>query len=412
MSAALAVYRAVWRVGAALRVPALVLRGRPAELGERCGLAPETGSGGEPLWLHAASVGEIGAAHALVRELRADEGRRLAVSTMTRTGRERAEDLAPDVGPFHIPLDAPAYVRRCLDRLRPSALVLLETELWPNLLLELGRRGTPWAIASGRMTGRSLRRPGFVRAVFRKVLSTAAAVGARTEGDAERFVAMGARPAAVRVTGDLKEDRPVAARVPSPDDRPRWIAACTRPGEEEIAIGAARRVAASVPAGELVLAPRHPERFEDVVSLAARSGWPVRRWQDRDRPGPSDGWSVLVVDAMGVLDEAYRRSRCAFVGGSLRPFGGHSPREAAVVGRPVLLGPHTEHCADLATALVSAGAARRVTGEEDLAAAVEMLLRDDAEAERRGRAAHATVAVRSGAAARTIDLLRARGVLG
>lgn len=411
MSAGLALYRAVWSAGVALRVPSLVLRGRPAELRERLGLVPVSAPGREPIWVHAASVGETSAAEALLPELHARApDRAVALSTMTRTGRVRAERVAPDVGPFHAPLDAPVCVRTCVDRLRPVALVLLETEIWPNLLLELARRGIPWSIASGRLTERSLRRPAPVRAVLREVLATVSAVGARTEGDAERFVAMGAPPEAVLVTGDLKEDRPVPPRVPPPADGPRWIAACTRPGEEEIAIGAARRVARSIPRGELVLAPRHPERFEEAVAAATRSGWPVRRWRDRD--AAVDGWSILVVDAMGVLPEAYRRSHCALVGGSLRPFGGHSPLEAAAAGRPVLLGPHTENCAALATRLEAAGAATRVGNEEELAAAVELLLSDAGEAERRGRAAHAAVSATSGAARRTSELLGERGALG
>ena len=334
MSAALSLYRAVWGAGVTLRIPSLVLRGRRTELRERLGFGPTSSPGTEPLWIHAASVGETTAAEALLGELRDRAPRAIALSTMTRTGRARAEALTPDLGPFHAPLDAPDCVRNCLDRLRPRALVLLETELWPNLLLELADRGIPWAIASGRLTERSLRRPGFVRAVYRRVLATVTALGARTEGDAE-----------------------------------------------------------------------------EAATTAARSGWPVRRWKDRDFPAADDGWSILVVDAMGVLGEAYRRSHCALIGGSLRPFGGHSPLEAAAAGRPVLFGPHTEHCDELAATLEREGGAQRVGTEEELAAAVENLLRDEVEADRRGRAAHEAVAARGGAARRTVDWLGERGVL-
>jgi 3-deoxy-D-manno-octulosonic-acid transferase len=411
VNVALSIYRAVWGAGLALRIPSLVLRGRPDELRERLGFVPQPPPGGGPLWIHAASVGETAAAEAVLRELGRCAPRAVALSTMTRTGRARAARLAPDFGPFPFPLDAPRCVRTFLERLRPSALILLETEIWPNLLLELSARSIPWAVASGRLTARSMRRTRFVRGVYRRVLEGVAAVGARTEEDAERFRTLGAPSDAVRVTGDLKEDVDVAPRVAPPRDGPRWIAACTRPGEEEIAIGATRRVARTLPRGELILAPRHPDRFREVAETAARSGWPLRRWEQRDDPRSDNGWSILVVDEMGVLEEAYRRSHCTLVGGSLRPFGGHSPLEAAAAGRPILLGPHTENCSALATRLEESGGALRVRNEEDLADAVERILRDTEEAERRGRAAHAVVAAGGGAAKRTLDWLSERGVL-
>ena len=410
MSPLLGMYRAVWATGLALRIPWWLLRARPEELRERLGECPVPGPA-PPLWIHAASVGETVAAGVLIKTIRARAGPPVALSAMTRTGRRNGSALAPDFGPFHPPLDGPEIVRRFLDRLRPRALVLLETEIWPNLLVELRVRSIPWAIASGRLTKRSERRLRLVRGLFREILVGVAAVGARTEEDADRFRRLGAPADAVRVTGDLKEDRDVPPRGDPPDDVPRWIAACTRPGEEEAAVRATRTVAATIPRGELVLAPRHPERFDAAAEIAAHSGFAVRRWADRDVPAAAAGWTILLVDEMGVLEEAYRRSRCAFVGGTLRPFGGHSPLEAAAAGRPVLFGPHTENCRDLAARLERNGGAERVADESELAEAVRRLLGDGAEATRRGRAAHATVATGGGAARRTLDFLVERGVI-
>lgn len=408
MSLALAAYRAVWSAALALRLPSVLLRDRPRELDERFGRGPDVPPGS--LWIHAASVGETVAAGSLVRALRRGGAAHLAVTTVTRTGRERAAVLRPDVGPCHAPLDAPGPVRTFLDRVRPRCLVLLEGEVWPNLLAEISARGIPWAIASARMSARAHRRLSLIRGSMAGVLSRASAVAARTPADAERFRSLGATPEAVRVVGDLKEDRAVTDWTPPPGDVPRWIAACTRPGEEEEILGVVGLLRAELPSGELILAPRHPERFEEVARLAEHSGLPVRRWRERNGEPPGAGWSVTLVDQMGVLDEAYARAQCAFVGGSLRPFGGHSPLEAAAAGRAALVGPHTENCSDAVARLERAGGLERVTSGADLAVRVHRLLSDAAAAHRHGRAAHEAARQASGVGRATVAFLEARGV--
>jgi 3-deoxy-D-manno-octulosonic-acid transferase len=353
-------------------------------------------------------MGELDAARPLAVALR-EAGHRVALSTMTRTGRAKAGSLEPDVGPFHLPIDAEPPVTRCLDRLRPAALILLETELWPTLLGVLSARGVPWGLASARLSDRSLRRMRRAGRMYRHVVESAGAIAARSEADAERFLALGAAPAVVRVTGDLKEDREPRPIEPAPNGRPVWIAACTRPDEERIVLEALRRVESVVPEGELLLAPRHPDRFEAVARLVGETGRPVRRWRDRDAaPGPGR-WSVLLVDEMGVLDEAYRRAHLAFVGGSLVDRGGHSPLQAAEAGRPVLFGPHDDNCREVAVALERAGALRRVDGEESLAAALVEWLGSPEATAARGASAHRTIAGRAGATRRTLEFLRERG---
>ena len=252
-------------------------------------------------------------------------------------------------------------------------------------------------MASGRISKRSKARLGLVPGLVRRVLQTAAAVAARTDEDAGRFLALGARPEVVRVTGDLKDDRAPSPWVPPPSDRPRWIAACTRPGEEEEVLTAMRAIAETNSAGELLLAPRHPERFAEVGELLGRAAIPWRTWERRDDPpiAPSE-WEVVLVDEMGVLDEAYRRATCAFVGGSLRPFGGHSPLEAAAAGRAVLAGPHTETCEAAVTRLEAASALQRVHDGAQLGACVTELLTDAERAHRIGRAAHGVAGRRNG----------------
>lgn len=405
----LAIWRGLGATACAVGLPELWLRGRDAERRERLGEAP-TPAQAAPLWIHAASVGETTAAAALVRAVRKRVAQPIAVSTSTRTGRERASTLRPELGPFFAPLDAPAPVRRAVDRLRPAAFVALETELWPTLLDELARRGVPWGIASGRVSSRSFSRMRVVRGLYESVLRRVTMIAARSEEDAARFVSLGAPTEHVRVTGDLKEDREVGAWEPPPADVPRWIAACTRPGEEEIVLAALSSLAKVRSHGELELAPRHPERFAEAESLCRAAGLPVRRWRDR-AAAPPEGWSVVLVDEMGVLDEAYRRASCAFVGGSLAPFGGHSPWEAAAAGRPVLTGPHVAHCREAVESLRVAGAATEIRSAEELASRVEACLAEPAAVERAGRAAQETLRTRSGAARATVELFMERGLL-
>jgi 3-deoxy-D-manno-octulosonic-acid transferase len=247
-----------------------------------------------------------------------------------------------------------------------------------------------------------------VRGLYEPVLRQATAIAARSDADAARFRSLGASAECVRTTGDLKEDREVGAWEPPRVDG--WIAACTRPGEEEIVLEALATIAKARPAGELALAPRHPERFEEVAAICERAGVALRRWRDRAARSPS-GWSVLLVDEMGVLDEAYRRATCAFVGGSLAPLGGHSPWEAAAAGRAVLTGPHVAHCRDAVESLRAAGAATEVRTADELAARVAFYPWPTPRPPSAGRAARATLAARSGAGIATVEFFLERGLL-
>lgn len=411
MSWAELLYRSAAAAAVGAGVPRLVLRDRPGELAQRLGrIEGPCGA----LWLHAASVGELGAAGALLQRLRADGAGPVTLSVMTRTGLRAAGALPLDSPPFHPPLDAPSCVSRALDRLRPTAWCALETELWPTLVRELSRRKIPAAIASARLSERGFARMRRGGALYGPLVRRLAAIAARTEEDAARYVALGAPRDRVRVTGDLKEDRPLPDRVPPPDG-PRWIAACTRPGEEDDVLAALAAIERRVPRGELVLAPRHPERFDEVAALVAASGRPLRRWSQGnggDRfAAPDDGWRVLLVDEVGVLDDAYRASSVAFVGGSLRRFRGHSPWEAARAGRPVLMGPDTSNCADAFARLESRGGAVRVADAAELARRVGDWLADPAAAERAGAAAHGVVRDGLGGGERTVAFLRECGVV-
>ncbi len=403
------VYRALGRAGTGAHLPQFLLRDRPDELAERLGRWPQAPQ--PTYWLHAASVGELTAAGPFVRALRGDRLGPIALTAMTRTGRRKATELDPDVGPYHAPIDAPGPVRRAVEALRPKAWIAMETELWPALSHELVRREVPLAVVSARLSPSGLARMKRAASLYAPARRGLRAVGARTEDDAQRWREFGIPAEAIRCTGDLKEDGDVPPRADPPTDLPRWVAACTRPGEEEEVLAALEIVEARVPRGELMIAPRHPERFEEAADRAARTGRPVRRWDRRDDDPPTSGWSLVVVDRMGVLDEAYRRSSAAFVGGSLVPVGGHSPWEAACAGRPVVMGPDVTNCADAFRRLERAGGAVQVDGAEALGARIATWLTDPVAARRAGEAAHAVTVEAAGAARRTLDFLRERGVL-
>ena len=367
------------------------------------------------LWLHAVSLGETRAAQPLVSALRARwPGHRLLVTQMTPTGREAARELYPDAAVEYLPYDYPWAARRFLARWRPSLGILMETELWPNLLAAAREARVPMALVNARMSERSA--AGYARfgGVAREALASLACVAAQTPDDAQRLEALGAMSPVV--TGNLKFDaQPDAALLARGRDwrtafaRPRvWLAASTREGEEALLLRAAERL--REPSTLLVLVPRHPQRFDTVARLAQSQGWRVARRSQTEHPGPDiDLW---LGDSMGELPAYYAAADLAFVGGSLLPLGGQNLIEACACGVPVLVGQHTFNFAQATQQAIAAGAARRAADADALIDAVAAWLDDD---ERRAAAALAArdfAAAHRGATARTLALLEplARGL--
>lgn len=410
MSAWLSAYRAVGRAGVALRVPDLALRGRPEERRERLGYVPAGDPETPPLWLHAASLGETVAAGALLEELRKAGIAPVALSTMTRTALERAREYRPDVGPFFAPLDVEGPVSTALDRLRPRALVTLEGEFWPIWLAALGRRQKPWAAASARMSDRSFRRYRRFGGPMAALWANAGAIAARSDDDAARFVELGVPESVVAVTGDLKEAQPLAPVVERGEEPWRVLAACTRPGEEDEVILAIHGISAQIPRGELWIAPRHPKRFAEVAETLRQALFPVRRYADR-AAGPETGWSIVLVDEMGVLGPCYDACDVAIVGGSLRPFRGHSPLEAARAARPVIMGPHVENCRDVVRRLEDAGALLTTRSAAELAAALLHFGLDREAGRRAGRQGRRVMEDAQHVGERTLEHLAGRGIV-
>ncbi len=329
---------------APIAVGALALR--PAlrvGIRQRLGALPRLAD--RSVWIHGASVGEVLAATRLIDLLR-DRGRAVFATSTTVTGRDVLRRTRPDVPCELAPLDHPWCVEAALGRVRPAAVVLVETELWPAWISAAKRRGIPVIVVSGRVSDRSYPRYLRLGRLLRSTLRRLAAVGARSAVDRDRFVALGARSEVVSVTGDLKLEPTPDPKPLAPDlervlgDVPLVVAGSTHPGEEGPLLGAlAEAESEGVPAA-LVLAPRHLERIAEVEALVRRGGRTLRR---RTALGsvPLAAGEVLLLDTIGELPSLYARAGVAFVGGTLVPRGGHNVLEPVLAGCPVLFGRHT-----------------------------------------------------------------------
>ncbi len=382
---------------------------------ERMGRLPASLTTGDrpSIWIHAVSVGEVLAARTLVEPLKQRlPGHAVFVSTTTLTGQAVARQALRGVdGLFFAPFDWPLPVRRALDRLRPSLLLLIETEIWPNLIHEARRRGTRVAVVNGRISPRSFARYRRIRAFLRPVLAEVDIFLMQEPSHVRRIVEMGAPAARVRALGNLKFDALEPARTPDDLGRlfadghagPTWVAGSTAPGEEELVLRALQQVREAVPHTRLVLAPRHPERFGAVPALVEAAGFRCAR-RSISEPG-WDGAEVLLLDTLGELAGIYPVATAVFVGGSLVPAGGHNVLEAAVAGRAIVVGPHMENFQEIADRFRDEGGMIQIAAAEDLAPEIIRLLTDVARRERLGRRAQELVEASRGALRETLDAL-------
>ena len=372
------------------------------------------------IWVHAVSVGEVLAARPLVDELRARyPGFRLFVSTTTVAGQQLARRQLPQADAvFYFPIDFAWVVRRVLDRVKPRLLVLLEGEIWPHVLRECRRRGVRTAIVNGRVSARSFPRYRLLAPLMRHVLADVHAFCMQSDEAARRITLMGADPARVLVTGSLKFD---AVHVPAPSaqgrprdrvlrflrlaaSRPVVVAGSTMRGEERPVLQAFRRIKATQPQALLILAPRHTDRFTEVMHIARGEGFATVRRSELaiDAEPRAD---VVVLDTIGELAQVYQLATVAFVGGSLVPTGGHNILEPAVYGRPVVFGPSMTNFAEIAEMFLASGAAVQVHSEHELEETLITLMGDSVRRAAIGAAARALVDANRGATERTLDLL-------
>lgn len=404
----LALLRLLWR---SLRAPAYRQR-----IGERLA-RPDTLPGPADVWVHAVSVGEVQAAAPVVRHLLdRDPPLRVLVTTTTPTGAARVQELfAGDVVHRYMPYDLPQFVGRLLERVRPRLVLIVETEIWPNTLAQCAARGIPAILANARLSERSARGYARFARLMRETLGRLDRIAAQGEADARRFVALGADPARVRVTGSIKfdqrppgslQDQAEALRRVWGVGRPVWVAASTHEGEDEPVLAAHREIRLRVPDALLVLVPRHPERFERVAALATRAGFPPVRRSARAACGAET--AVFLGDTMGELPVFLAAADAAFIGGSLVPTGGHNPLEAAVAGVPVATGPHVFNFAEIVALLVAEEAAVQVADWRALARLMSGWLADAALRARIGENGRQVVARNRGALGRLIALIEER----
>jgi 3-deoxy-D-manno-octulosonic-acid transferase len=425
---ALAVIASPWFVYQALRYKKYV-----GSLGQRMGYLPVSFNvdADESIWIHAVSVGEVLTARPLISDLkRRYPNLRMFLSTTTLAGQQLARRSVQDVDAvFYFPFDLGFVVKRTLDLVRPRLFVMMETEIWPNLLRECRARGVKTAVVNGRLSGRSYPRYRLVRGFMRRVLDHVDRFLVQSEESARRFIDLGADPARVVVTGSLKFDslelsptaqagtaRPVRGGVEArardrvlryfrvPASRPVIVAGSTMKGEETAVLRAFRRVRAAAPNTLLVLAPRNPERFGEVEQLVRAEGWKTAKRTDLAIDS-EPRFDVVVLDTIGELATVYQLGTVVFVGGSLVATGGHNILEPAVFGKPIVFGPHMQNFAEIAEAFVTNGAGVQLTSEAELDEALVSLMSDPVRRARLGAAARALVEANRGANDKSVTVL-------
>jgi 3-deoxy-D-manno-octulosonic-acid transferase len=414
-----AVVASPWFIYQALRHKKYV-----GSFGQRMGYLPVSFNmdGDESIWIHAVSVGEVLTARPLISDLkRRYPNLRMFLSTTTMAGQQLARRSVQDVDAvFYFPFDLGFVVRRTLDLVRPKLFIMMETEIWPNLLRECRARGIKTAVVNGRLSARSFPRYRMIRPMMRRVLDHIDKFLVQSEESARRFIDLGADPARVVVTGSLKFDSlelsstALQARARDrvlryfrvPASRPVIVAGSTMKGEEIAVLRAFRKARTAAPNTLLVLAPRNPERFADAEQLARQEGWKVARRSDLaiDAEPRVD---VVVLDTIGELATIYQIATVVFVGGSLVATGGHNVLEPAVFGKPIVFGPHMQNFLEIAEAFVSNGAGVQLGDDTQLEEAFLLLMGDPVKRARLGAAARALVEANRGANDKSVTVLSA-----
>lgn len=380
-------------------------------------LAPLAGR--QVIWVHAVSVGETRAAIPLLRGLKAAYPQSaLVLSNVTETGHAIASGIKEVDLCLFFPFDLSWVVRRVLAQVRPSLIVIVETEIWPNFVRLSRRAGIPVLLVNGRISDRSYPRYRRARWLLQPILEEFSAFCMQSEQDAERIRGMGAPPERVEVTRNLKFD--MQTSVPDsaatadlrrslrlPVDSAIWVAGSTHAGEEEIVVEVYRQLVAQGRDLVLVLVPRHPERCRSVGEMLGEQGIPyLLRTAVHSASQPLTPGGVLLVDTLGEMLKLYAVADFVVVGGSFVPVGGHNVLEASILKKPVLFGSYMHNFKEISQLLLAAGGGIQVADADTLSASVERLLDDDEEAARMGERGHALLVANAGATANTMAVIR------
>jgi 3-deoxy-D-manno-octulosonic-acid transferase len=363
--------------------------------------------GSRPIWVHAVSVGEVMAAHPLIRELKKKyPDRKLILSTVTVTGNFTARRRVPEADAvFYFPFDYPCVVRRVIRGINPVIVLVAETELWPNFFRELKRTGIPSAVINGRISPHSYKNYLKFKHFFRSVFDNVTLFCMQSEADAVRIKEIGADPARVTVTGNLKFDQKIPAKLSVPAMIPQGkkviTAGSTHRGEEAAILEIFSRLRTRFPELLLIIAPRHPERFDEVEGLIHEAGYECQR-RTQLKGAVKD---VLLLDTIGELRAFYSVCDIAFVGGSLVKIGGHNLLEPAAMKKPVIFSRYMFNFKEISEALMSAGGGIMVKDKGELYTQLEKLLNDKELAKRIGERAFSVIEMNSGSAKKTIDAI-------
>ena len=363
-------------------------------------------SGQRPIWFHAASVGEVISSQKLLEGIRERfPDMKLLVSTFTPTGNKAAREKLKADGVIFLPLDFPWAVNRAVKKVNPSVLILMETELWPNLIRRAGSMNISVVVVNGRISDRSYGKYWFISPLLKKVFESITLFLMQSEGDAGRVIALGAEPSRVTVTGNIKFDLKSSDKGIGFMENwggPVLLAGSTRTGEESPVLDVYKRLRERYPGLKLVLAPRHLDRLRDVEGILKEKGIQFVRRSEVSEKVESP---ILLLDTLGELASFYKYGTIVFIGGSLIPVGGHNPIEAALYGRPVLFGPHMENFRDSARILEESGGGARVNDTEELMSWFDRLLSDSGLRQTMGNNARQAILKNQGATERILEAL-------
>jgi 3-deoxy-D-manno-octulosonic-acid transferase len=428
-----ALYTLVFVLGLVAMTPVFALRAARhrkylGSLGQRLGRLRFEPDGRPVLWVHAVSVGEVLAVEPVIRALETElPAWRVVLSTTTSTGQRLARERFPALDVVYFPLDLPVVVDRALERIAPRAVCVAETEIWPNFLAACRRRGVPVALINGRLSDRSFRRYRIAGKLLARVLDDLTLFLMQSESDARRILALGARPERVHTAGNLKYDvdrealevrlapcrEAAEAALCLPVDGPLVVAGSTTNGEEALLAEALKliRYRRGLERARLLVAPRHPERFDDAARALESAGLRVAR---RSAPSGAETADCLLLDSIGELAAVYAHADAVFVGGSLVPRGGHNILEPALYARPIVVGPHTENFRQIVADFAAAGAVRQLPPEAAngrgaalLAVALGDLLANPEAARAMGERGAAVLEANRGATDRVVACVRA-----
>jgi len=382
---------------------------------ERFGFLPNLAIERPVIWLHAVSVGEVEAAIPLVSRLLEQLPRyQIVLTTVTRTGAQTVQKrFADSVVHLYLPYDLPVSIQRFINILKPAICIIMETEIWPNLYYYCHQQKIPVVLANARMSSKSIRGYRKFRRLFTETLECVAQVITQSKADADRFISLGCEPARISVAGNLKFDINIQANLHEHantirnnnfPDRPVWIAASTHENEENIVLEAYEKILIQHKKCLLIIAPRHPQRFDKVAKLCVKSGFNLARKSDNSNC--DDAVQVLLLDTLGELQLYYGCADLAFVGGSLVPAGGHNMLEPAILGIPIISGPHVTNFQEITSLLETAEAVCMVRDTDELAEKVTLLLNDSKLRCLFGENARKMVAENRGGADTTIDIIK------